>query len=220
MSAKGFTGFPDETVGFLKALKKNNNRDWFNANKDQYESAIKGPAEQFCDDMTMRLRRVTGVDHKAKIFRIYRDVRFSKDKTPYNTHLHITLAPQTLEASPPAWYFGLDTSSIAFGAGYIMFDKARLESFRSAVDKGEGEKLAKLLDRLRKAGARVSEPELKRVPAPFSGDHPSGELLRRKSLSAWIDIGDLSAASRSDFADLGEANFKRLKPLFSWFLMS
>lgn len=109
MSAPEFTSFPNETVNFLKALKKNNDRNWFNENKSRYEDAIKRPAEEFSDEMATRLRRLTGFAFKSRIFRIHRDIRFSKDKTPYNTHLHIGFIPQTNKPSPPAWFFGLDT---------------------------------------------------------------------------------------------------------------
>lgn len=98
------------------------------------------------------------------------------------------------------------------------FDKAVLENYRAALDDGKGNKLATLLEKLRKDGVRLSEPELKRIPAPFSRDHRHGELLKRKSLSAWIDVDDPLAACRHDFADRAEASFKRLKPLFSWLL--
>lgn len=218
MKVPEFTSFPKETVEFLSALKKNNDRAWFTKNRDRYEQAVKEPAEHFCSEMTARLRRVTGLDHGSKIFRIHRDVRFSKDKTPYQTHLHITLAPKTAAPSPPAWFFGLDTTRIAFGTGFIMFDKSRLETYRAVFEEEGGADLARVVGRLRKDGVRMSEPELKRVPAPFASDHRHGELLRHKSLSAWIDIEDLKAASRPDFVDFGEASFKRLKPLFSWFL--
>lgn len=218
MAAPEFTSFPKDTVEFLTALKKNNDRNWFSLNKNEYERAVKRPAERFCDEMTMRLQRLTGVEHGSKIFRIHRDVRFSKDKTPYNTHLHITLTPRTNEQFPSAWFFGLDTGSIAFGTGFMMFDKARLEAYRTVVDGDNGEDLVTLLDRLRKDSVRIGEPELKRVPAPFPRDHQHAELLRHKSLSAWVDIGDPLAASRPDFANFAEASFKRLTPLFSWFL--
>ena len=75
--------FPKETLSFLKNLKTNNNRDWFTKHKTDYEQTIKKPAEEFCPLMTEALSDLTGLPHKAKIFRIYRDVRFSKNKAPY-----------------------------------------------------------------------------------------------------------------------------------------
>jgi uncharacterized protein (TIGR02453 family) len=210
--------FSKETVDFLKALKANNDRDWFNANKPRYERVLKQPTELFCSEMTARLRRLTGIAHNAKVYRIHRDVRFSKDKTPYSAHLHVSFVPETERPSPPAWMFGVDPQCVAIGVGCIAFDKPGLDAFRNAVDGGSGARLSKLLAALRKEGVRVSEPELKRVPAPFAGDHPRADLLRRKGLSVWIDIDDPYAISRIDFADRCETHFKRLKPLFSWMI--
>lgn len=207
--------FSNDTVDFLKALKANNDRDWFNANKARYERAVKQPAELFCNEMTGRLRRLTGTAHTAKVYRIHRDVRFSKDKTPYNAHLHVSFVPE-IEQPSPTWMFGLDPQRLAIGVGRLAFDKSGLDAFRNAVNGEAGTRLSKLLDRLREDGARVSEAELKRVPAPFAGDHPRADLLRRKGLSAWIDIEPPYIVSRPDFADRCEADFKRLKPLYSW----
>lgn len=180
MATKNTAIFPRDTVDFLQALKANNNRDWFKANKERYEAAIKWPAEAFSDEMVRRLEKLTKIAHTGKVFRIHRDVRFSKDKTPYNAHLRVSFTPRHGTADPPAWFFGVDPQGCAMGAGYLAFDKQRLDSFRSRIDKLAGKSLIKLLDRLRKDGFRISEPELKRVPSPFAGDHPRADLLRRK----------------------------------------
>jgi len=208
--------FSNDAVDFLKDLKANNDRAWFNANKARYERALKQPAEMFCDEIAARLRRLTGTAYSAKIYRIHRDVRFSKDKTPYSAHLHISFIPEMGQSSPPAWMFGVDPQRVAIGVGCFAFDKPGLEAFRHAVDGKEGARLSKLLVRLREDGVRIGEPELKRVPAPFAGDHPHSDLLRRKGLSAWIDLEDPYAVSRPDFIDRCQAEFERLKPLYSW----
>ena len=100
--------FPKETLSFLKDLKTNNNGDWFTKHKTDYEQTIKKPAEEFCPLMTEALSDLTGLPHKAKIFRIYRDVRFSKDKAPYNDHLHISFLPDLPKGPPLGWHFGLE----------------------------------------------------------------------------------------------------------------
>lgn len=208
--------FSNDTVDFLRDLKANNDRAWFNANKARYERALKQPAEIFCDEIATRLKRLTGTAHAAKIFRIHRDVRFSKDKTPYSAHLHVSFIPETGQPSPPAWMVGVDPQRVAIGVGCFAFDKPGLEAFRHAVDGKDGARLSKLIARLRDDGVRVGEPELKRVPAPFAGDHPRGNLLRRKGLSAWVDIEDSYAVSQPDFVARCQTEFKRLKPLNSW----
>lgn len=81
--------FTTETLEFLEQLKHNNNRDWFQQNKSVYDTSVKNPAKAFAIAMEGELERLCGEPHKAKIFRINRDIRFSKDKTPYNSHIHI-----------------------------------------------------------------------------------------------------------------------------------
>ncbi len=84
----GFSELIDESNRFFLELKANNTREWFQDRKDFYTAEIKKPAELLADLLAEDLNRLTGVPHKPKLFRIHRDVRFSKDKTPYNAHLH------------------------------------------------------------------------------------------------------------------------------------
>ena len=218
MADAGFSGFPKEAVKFLSDLKANNTRDWFTANKATYESAIKGPAAEFCEAMSGKLEKLTGTPCKSKVFRIHRDLRFSKDKTPYNAHLHISFTPETGQASPPCWFFGLEPTRIVLGAGTFGFDKSALEAFRERVDGPDGKKLAKLLEKLGAQGARIGEPDLKRVPSGYAQDHPRADLLRRKGLSAWLDTEDTKTASSPDFVATCQVKFKTLRPIYDWLI--
>ena len=94
-----FLGFPD-TQAFLRDLRANNDRDWFNAHKATYERVYKAPAEAFVAELRPRLEALAGVTLGGKVFRIHRDVRFSKDKSPYNTHLHIGFQHQRSGGEP------------------------------------------------------------------------------------------------------------------------
>ncbi len=210
--------FPAEGLAFLEELKANNSRDWFAQNKATYERAVKRPAAVFCSLVESELANLTGRKHTSKVFRIHRDVRFSKDKTPYNVHLHISFLPVQPEGTPPAWHFGLGLEKLSLGAGTFAFDKPVLEAYRSRVGGAEGVRLGDLLSTLRRDGVRIGEPELKRVPAGFESDHPSGDLLRRKGLSAWIDIDDPSVATETGIVTSCAESFRRLKPVFDWLL--
>ncbi len=214
MTASDFQRFSEAALLFLSDLKANNTRDWFAANKTVYETEIKAPAAAFCDVMTAELQRLTGQVHSAKVFRIYRDVRFSKDKTPYNTHLHIAFTPQSELASPPMWFFGLGLEKLSLGCGVFSFDPATLEQFRARVTGPDGDKIAGVLADLWDAGMRLHEPELKRVPNGYPKDHPHADLLRHKGLSAWTDLDDRSIITRPDGVRRCMAEFERLKPLF------
>lgn len=214
MSTTAFSGFTGEAVTFLKNLKANNNRDWFLENKKTYEAEIKKPAALFSSVMAEQLHTLTGLPHKAKVFRINRDVRFSKDKTPYNSHLHISFTPESGLSSPPAWMFGLSTEYFTLGCGVFEFDKTALETFRKQVAGDAGVELNVLIDRLGQEGIRFSEPALKRVPPGFPQDHPQAGLLRRKGLAAWLDYEGPAAATGPDIVETCLAGFRRLRPVF------
>lgn len=208
--------FPEATITFLQELRANNNREWFQQNRTAYDENIKQPASTFCDLMTDDLERLTGRSHTAKIFRIHRDVRFSADKTPYNTHLHISFTPETDKSAVPSWMFGVDPGKCSIGVGTFAFDKSTLESYRTRVAGNDGAKLKKLLARLERGGVRVSEPELKRVPRGYDDQLPAKDLLRRKGLTGWIEYGDATMVTKAGITSSCLDDFKQLRPLFDW----
>lgn len=214
-SAPHFSGFPAETLQFLTDLQTNNNREWFAANKAVYERAIKQPAADFAAAMCAQLATLTGNQHRSKIFRIYRDVRFSKDKTPYNSYLHLSFTPDNGMSMPPGWFFGLDPDHFTLGAGIFAFDKAQLDTYRQAVSGEQGEKLQKQLAKLEKHGIRMREkPELKRTPPGYSAEHPQAHLLRRKGLTVWQDFAPEIVTG--DVVAHCLRSFKTLQPITQW----
>lgn len=219
MTSQSPAGFSAETLKFLETLKANNTRDWFTANKAVYERAVKQPAEAFSAEMAGHLEDMTGIAHKPKVFRIYRDVRFSKDKTPYNAHIRISFSPLTDRDAPPAWFFGFEPGHCALGTGVFAFEKQALERFRDRVAGEDGAALEKILKALGKKGIRLSEADLKRVPSGWPQDHARAGLLRHKGLAAWIDRED-RAAIGPGLVKSCRSDFKRLKPLFDWLLDS
>lgn len=208
--------FSDATLQFLADLKQNNSRDWFTQNKTTYETEVKLPAKQFAASMCQALSDLTGQVHHDKIYRIHRDVRFSKDKTPYNAHVHISFAPSDAAAGTPMWFFGLTSESLSFGCGVFQFDKATLPQFRDAVAGAKGTGLMDLARQLSDGGIRVSEPDLKRVPAGYDKDHPNADSLRRKGFSAWIDLKDARTAVDPDVVQVTLGHMRRLLPVFEF----
>ncbi|OJY65199.1 MAG: hypothetical protein BGP16_12330 [Sphingobium sp. 66-54] len=204
-----------DTADFLGRLRANNDRQWFEAHRDEYEAHVKRPGEAFASALAGQLEAATGEPHEYRIFRIHRDVRFSKDKTPYNAHLHTTFSPDGgCKEGGPVWMFGLDPDGLTLGAGIFAFSTPRLDSWRALVAAPEGAWVAELIHRLRAEQVRVGEPGLKRVPAPHPADHPRADLLRRKGLTAWID----GLATETAFGAAGPANctleLLRLRELF------
>lgn len=207
MSQTGFETFITDTQRFLTALAQDNTRDWFTAHKPRYEAELKNPAEHLLAALAPRLEALSGAGVETKLFRPQRDVRFSKDKTPYHTHLHMLW--KLLEG--PGWFFGIAPDYVTAGAGMMGFDKDALDRYRAAVDGPAGAELAEILAAL---GERMDPPELKRVPAPYARDHPRGALLQRKSLVFWQD--GLEPDLRGDLPGGLMAVFERFQPLVRW----
>ncbi len=209
-----FDCFSPEAVGFLQDLKTNNTKDWFAANKAIYETHLKAPSRLFADDMALALGALTGQDHSSKIFRIYRDVRFSKDKTPYNAHLHLAFIPTGEGGQPPMWFFGLSPEKLSFGCGVFHYEKGSLDAFRDAMAGPLGAELIQTTKEMRERGYRIGEPELKRVPSGFDKDHPREEALRRKGFAVWMDTETQTFVLKSNLTERTTAEFAKLMPVF------
>ena len=206
--------FGPETVQFLNDLKTNNNKEWFAENKPRFVADYKEPAEFFKNIMQHQLEDTFGESYNAKIFRIYRDLRFSKDKTPYNSHMHISFVPSGLKSL--AWYFGLQADSVALGTGVFGFEKDKLNIFREAIIGKKGDDLAAILSELQKTGIRIGKPDLKKTPRGFDSDHPNADLLRYKGITIWRDFPDTTAATSGDLVTLCTDTYEHMKPFFDW----
>lgn len=201
---------------FLGKLAQNNSRDWFNDHKPDYEAGLKAPALALLDSVAADLHRSIGSPVTAKLWRPHRDVRFSKDKTPYHLHLHMGWSSQTDGGQPLGWFFGISPDYVTAGAGVMGFDKPGLEAWRKAVDGAAGAALERRITALLAQGMRIDDPELKRVPAPYDKQHPRGGLLRRKGVVLWSDWpSGPTAAQPTDPQDWLRQVFTALEPLQS-----
>ncbi len=213
----GFAELIDTANGFFRELRQNNTRDWYEERKAFYVAEIRKPAELLADLLAEDIARMTGKAHAPKVFRIHRDVRFSKDKTPYNAHLHMMWSRKDAEGAP-LWFFGASPDYMTVGMGVMAGSGEPLNRYRAFIDR-DGDAVAGAIDAAREAlGAEIGDwgPEpLKRVPKPYDPDHPHGDLLRRKALT-------LSAGPREDWRTAGlipgvTATMKGFLPL--WRLM-
>lgn len=214
--ADGFDEMITEARAFFTDLKANNTKDWFEPRKDTYTKRIKKPAELLADLFAENLERITGATMKPKVFRIYRDVRFSKDKTPYNAHLHISwFRPGAGER--PGWFFGAAPEYLLLGTGLPGLSGPALAKFRAEIDTDGAELQARLAEAGRGAAAHLSDfgPEpLKRVPKPYAADHPQADLLKRKALFLQSDLPE-EWAQDGLIASL-RARAKVLHPVWQW----
>lgn len=167
---------------FFAMLEQNNRKDWFDAHKATFKEEIEAPARLLVALFAKDLTRLTGRSHSGKLGRIYRDTRFSRDKTPYNTYLH---AHWESAQAAPGWLFRVTADGPEILTGLHGMDAAALARFRVAVDR-DGAALEQAIAGAEAAGAGIVDmgPEpLKRVPKPYPADHPQEAHLRRKMLA-------------------------------------
>lgn len=195
-----FNGFDRAFFAFLKKLKANNNREWFTEHKAQYQAEVEAPALAFVEAFAPRLKKISPrfvADPRrsgGSMFRIYRDTRFSHDKTPYKTHvgLHFWHDGAGLE-SPPSFYLHLSPGEIFGGGGCWHPDPVALRKIRLRINDAPKEWKAVLA-----TGMEIEGSTLKRVPPGFPSDHPFATDLMRK---------DHFASEAFTMADLGSARF-------------
>jgi uncharacterized protein (TIGR02453 family) len=184
MSDNEFSTLIPETLDFMADLAMNNTREWFSTHKSEYEALVKQPAERLLETVGATLQAQTGVPVTPKLYRIHRDLRFSKDKTPYNTHLHLQWNPP----GPVGFLFGVSANYVCAGAGVMGFASPELARWRERIGGKAGDALVRRVALLVKEGHRIDAPELKRVPPPDGPHHPRADYLRRKSLILWHDF--------------------------------
>ncbi|WP_428027998.1 TIGR02453 family protein [Altererythrobacter sp.] len=204
--------FSQETIRFLNDLRDHNSRDWFQSQKQRYEAHVKTASKTFAAAMERLLSDRYDVSVTAKLYRINRDLRFSKDKTPYNTHVHMSFLDAGAAA---AWMIGLETDQLVIGFGAFAFDPKRLARWRERVSGPAGEQL---LGSLQELQIRLEPPELKRSPAPYAADHPATDLLRRKGFAVWLRDMPVETAFGEDAPARLLEKFEALGPIRRWFV--
>ncbi|MDH3627268.1 MAG: DUF2461 domain-containing protein [Acidobacteriota bacterium] len=190
---------------YLNDLKANNNRDWFQAHKDRYEDEILEPAQIFIQTMQPRLAKISpqivASDRRVggSLMRIYRDVRFSKDKQPYKTNVGIQfrhVAGKDVHA--PGYYVHIDSDEVFLGAGIWRPPSDALKAVRAKID-GEPKSWKRVRDASRfKRSWSLGGDSLKRPPRGYTEEHPLIEDLKRKDLIAVCKLPK-SAVTRPDF---------------------
>jgi uncharacterized protein (TIGR02453 family) len=190
--------FTPELFAFLRELAANNDREWFAANKARYVAEVQEPALAFVEDVGMRLPEVSRhlvADARTtggSLFRIHRDIRFSKDKTPYKTHVGIQFRHErTRDVHAPGFYLHLEPGSVFVACGIWHPDRDTLHAIRSAIA-AKPTRWQNVLDDL--AGTfRLGGESLKRAPAGFDPEHPLIDELKRKDFIAVADLSESDA---------------------------
>ena len=199
-----FTGFRPEAIQFLADLAENNDRAWFQPRKAEYERLLKEPLEALCVALAERFE-TRGVplsaDPARSPFRIYRDVRFSKDKSPYKTSASAAFrwaegAELSHQEGDPGGYFHLEPGEAFVGGGMWHPEKASLDAFRRLLDT-DPDRVHAIIDEPVFVGTfgRLNGERLSRVPQGYRADHPEGELLKLKDMTFGHRLSDADVYS-------------------------
>lgn len=194
-----FSGFSPEAISFLRTLKRNNRREWFQPRKEKYEKLIKAPMLEFVGSLNEELARFAPAyvtPPEKAVYRIYRDTRFSPDKTPYKTHV-AAIFPRNSAVKREGAVFYLhftEKEVLAFG-GVWGPDRDELMAYRTLLRDNHKDFESLLNNKsLRKTVGELQGEQLSRMPKGFPVDHPAESLLRRKQwyLESTFDIGLLT----------------------------
>ena len=227
-SPERFTGFADPK--FFRELAKRQSRDWFTANKATYDEGFAKPMAALLGEVAKKLDRAYPDCElgEPKVFRIHRDVRFSKDKSPYKTHvsgvLPVKIGAGKVTETPAALYLeiGFDAAtgkdSHMAGAGLYLMDPAQLAKYRkAALDDAKGAELARVVKALEKKGGSIEAGDrLKNPPRGVDPGHPRAELLKLKGLVAMFEGISTSTLRKRDLVDWLLERGKLSAPLVRW----
>ncbi len=212
-------GISAELLAFLKDLKANNNKDWFTANKSRYETS-KAEFEAFITNLFTEISvfdpSISHLKAKECVFRIYRDVRFSKDKSPYKTHFgaHISLAAKKSEIhTRSGYYIHIEPGDSMLAGGAYLPQGDWLKGIRQEIDYN-GNDLVAILENpeFKKTFGELQGEKLARMPKGFPENHQHIELLKHKSFLASHKLTDADI-SKPDFVKTAAKVFETLKPL-------
>jgi uncharacterized protein (TIGR02453 family) len=222
-----FTGFGPPAFTFLRGLARHNNKPWFETHRAAYETDVRAPMLALVDELDAVLGDIAPEfrgDPRKSVFRIYRDVRFSHDKSPYKTHVACWLFHADaghgvgLEAHGGAgFYVHIEPGASMVGGGFWMPPKPALDRVRDALveDQHGFEKLLSAPAFRRRFKTLSDEEMLTRVPRGYAPDHPAATWLRYKSFTAGRRLADAETASRKLLSAV-RTDIAALLPLARW----
>lgn len=201
-----FTGIPFAALDFYEDLEADNSKVWWNAHKDVYEHSVKAPMKA----LTAELEDEFG---DAKLFRPYRDVRFSKDKTPYKAHQGAFVA----RGPSLGYYVQIDPAGLFVAGGFYGADADGVARFRRAVDNdARGSELQGIVAAMAESGFELGGDRLKTKPRGYEAHHPRIDLLRHKSLTVSKHFGSPGWLETPKAALEVRNSWRKMAPLVDW----
>jgi uncharacterized protein (TIGR02453 family) len=222
-----FEGFPRQALEFMTELDANNNREWFQAHKAEYQQHVLSPTRDFVFALGERLKTVSpGIRYDTRasgggsILRIYRDLRFSVDKTPYNPNVRVVFwEGEGKRMENPSFFVRLQPDGVSLYAGLHVFPKPFLKAYREAVDDETlGAELEAAMADVRGAGDYTLGGEhYKRVPRGYDAEHPRADLLRYNGLWAHTaNAADAALIATPRLLDVCLEHCRNMAPLHRW----
>jgi uncharacterized protein (TIGR02453 family) len=219
--------FSKRALTFFRGLARHNDKPWFEAHRDEYESEVRQPMRDLIEDLDTHFAQFApeiGGDPKRSMFRINRDIRFSKDKSPYKTHaacwFHHLNAERNVGAEAysgsAGYYFHIEPGGRSMiGAGLWMPPRPQLNKLREAIarDPKGFDKMARSIPR--RFGGLDDEGKLKRMPRGYADDHPAAKWLRFQSFTSGRALTDAQVTSAT-LATLLAREYEALLPLVRW----
>ena len=212
-----FSAFPREGLQFLRSLKRNNNREWFQEHKGIYEASVKRPIHELIEAMASDFQGFAPemiATPRVSAYRIHRDTRFSKDKSPYKTHVAAVFPRSGLGKHEGAgFYLQIAPTEVLVGGGLYMPLPEDLQAIRSHIAE-HPKGLANIVRApvFRKMFGSIDGEQLSRVPRGFSPDHPAADFLRYKQfLASRTFAGDVATTVR--FYKLVVETFRAMVPM-------
>ncbi len=219
-----FTGFSKECVKFWSDIVANNDKVWFEKNRQVYEELVQQPSRNFVTAMGQKLRQISpGVNADPRVnkslFKIHRDTRFSPDKTPFKTHMGILFWEGTrkrMECS--CYYFHLEPPNLMLGAGIYMFPKPHLQAFRnSVVEPKHGSALDKAVSAVTgHRGFNLGTTRYKKTPRGFDPEHKFADYLLHNGLTVGVTREIPDAFFSAELIDFCFDSYKKMAPLHNW----
>ncbi|HEX3743243.1 MAG TPA: DUF2461 domain-containing protein [Bryobacteraceae bacterium] len=215
-----FPGFPPEALQFLRALARHNNRDWFQQRKAAFEEQVREPMRNLVESLNSAMKSFApeyATDPAKAVYRIYRDTRFSKDKTPYKDHIAASFFRSgTGPHKYGGYYVHVSHKELAVGGGVYMPEPDVLLEIRQHIAENH-QKLRKILaaPAVRRSLGELQGEQLSRVPKGFLATHPAADLLRFKSFSLYTELDPALATTPQFFTEV-VTRFRAMKPFLDF----
>jgi uncharacterized protein (TIGR02453 family) len=216
MARSSFAGFPPEAIGFFRGLARNNRREWFQPRKAVFEESVRQPMRELVTALNRALAGFApeyATDPEKAIFRIYRDVRFSKDKKPYKEHVAASFPLRGgMAHGHGGFYVAISHKEVAVGGGVYMPEPAALLAIRNHIAERHAE-LRRILanPKVRRLLGEMQGEQLARVPKGFCADHPAADLLRFKQFVLYVELPPGIATSPALYQEIVD-RFRAMVP--------